>query len=254
MLNQFIFTPFNLDAPFPELESLAPTDWFVNKPTLPGGNAQQRMSVIHQPIADFITNTCLQNMRPVSIAGDCCTALGVVAGLQKAGINPTLLWLDAHGDFNTWETTPSGFIGGMPLAMLVGRGQQDMVQAVGLRPLPENQVILCDGRDLDPKEKQALVQSGVHHIEDIHAVLELPLLANPLYIHLDVDIVNPDDAPAMHFRAPGGPSLADLMAVFQTLARTKQIVAVSMATWDPRLDEDGRSQTVCMELLDCLIR
>jgi arginase len=253
MRNQFILTPFNLDAPFPELESLAQPDWQLNKPALPGRNPQQRMSAIHQPIADFVRNTCSQGMRPVSIAGDCCTALGVVAGLQIAGLNPTLIWLDAHGDFNTWETTPSGFIGGMPLAMLVGRGQQDMVQAVGLRPFPEDRVILCDGRDLDPKEKQALFQSAVHHFEDIRAMLEHPLLANPLYVHLDVDIVNPDDVSAVRFRASGGPSSGDLLAVFQTLAQTKQILAVSMASWDPRLDDDGRSRAVCMELLDGLI-
>jgi arginase len=250
--NQFILTPFNLDAPLPELQQLAQEDWYINKIVLPDMSTQQRMSAIHQPIASFVAHTCSQGMRPVSIAGDCCTALGVAAGLQRAGINPTLLWLDAHGDFNTWETTPSGFIGGMPLAMLVGRGEQGMVEAVSLRSCPENQVLLCDGRDLDPREKQALAQSGVHHIEDIRALLEHPLLADSLYIHLDVDIVNPDDAPAMRFRASGGPSSADLRSVFQTLALTKQIVAVSMATWDPRLDGDGRSKTICMELLDCL--
>lgn len=254
MFNQFILTPFNLDAPAPELESLAQADWYINKPAMPSGNNQKRISAVHQPIADFVASTCSLGKRAVSIAGDCCTALGVAAGLQKFGLNPTLIWLDAHGDFNTWETTPSGFIGGMPLAMLVGRGQQDMVQALGLRPFSEERVILCDGRDLDPKEKLALIQSGVHHVKDAHTLLEHPLLANPLYIHFDVDIVNPNNAPAMRFRASGGPSSADLLAIFKSLAQTKRILAVSMATWDPRLDEDGRSRAICMELLDSLIR
>jgi arginase len=251
--NQFILTPFNLDAPVPELAPLAQADWHINKPALPELSTQQRMSTIHQPIAGFVAHTCLQGMRPVSIAGDCCTALGVAAGLQRAGFNPTLLWLDAHGDFNTWETTPSGFIGGMPLAMLVGRGEQSMLRALTLHPLPEHHVILSDARDLDPKEKQALAQSGVHHLIDVREVLAHPLLANPLYVHLDADIVNPDDAPAMRFRTPGGPFSADLLAIFHTLAQTKHIVAVSMATWDPQLDKDSRSQATCMELLNCLI-
>src|SRR5512136_997268 len=98
------------------------------------------MSVLHQPLAEFTAQTVLHGDRPVSLAGDCCTPLGVLAGLQQAGLVPVLLWLDAHGDFNTWETTPSGFLGGMPLAMLVGRGDQTMAQAVGLRPLPESRV------------------------------------------------------------------------------------------------------------------
>ena len=60
------------------------------------------------------------------------------------------MWLVSHGDFNTWETTPSGFLGGMPLAMLTGRGDQRMLEAVGLDPLADNQVWLSDARDLDP--------------------------------------------------------------------------------------------------------
>lgn len=253
MRNRFILTPFFLDEPSPELESLAQPDWYVNKPVLPKGNKQQRMSTLHQPIADFVASTSLQGIRPVSIAGDCCTTLGVLAGLQKAGLDPMLLWLDAHGDFNTWETTPSGFLGGMPLAMLVGRGERTMAQAVALRPFPESRVILCDGRDLDPEEKQALAQSEVHHVVDARSVLDHPLLANPLYVHFDTDVINPNDAPAMSYRASGGPTLADLRAVFQSLAQTKQIVAVSMTTWTPQLDEDGHSQAICMELLRSLI-
>ncbi len=59
-------------------------------------------------------------------AGDCVASLGVAAGLQRAGIEPSVAWLDAHGDFNTWETTPSGFMGGMPLAVLAGLGDQSI--------------------------------------------------------------------------------------------------------------------------------
>jgi arginase len=253
MQNRFILTPFFLDKPSPELEALAQPDWRVNRPILPEGGRQQRMSALHQPIAKFVTDAVLQGDRPVSIAGDCCTTLGVLAGLQQAGLNPILLWLDAHGDFNTWETTPSGFLGGMPLAMLVGRGEQTMARAVGLRPFPESRVILCDGRDLDPEERQALAQSEVHHVTDARSLPDHPLLTDPLYVHLDADIVNPNDVPAMSYRAAGGPSSADVQAVFQSLFQTKQIVAVSMTTWTPQLDGDGRSRAVCMGLLGCLI-
>jgi arginase len=253
MQNRFIVTPFFLDEPSPELESLAQTDYFINKPLLPAGDRQQPMSALHQPIAAFVADTLAQGNRPVSIAGDCCTTIGVLAGLQRAGLQPTLLWLDAHGDFNTWETTPSGFLGGMPLAMMVGRGEQTMVNAVGLRPFPEHRIILTDGRDLDPEEKQALAESEVIHLPDINTLLEHPLLNNPLYVHFDTDIINPDDAPAMSYRAEGGPSVADLKTLFRSLAQTGRIACVSMTTWNPDLDTDGRSQAVCMELLTCLI-
>jgi arginase len=253
MRNRFILTPFALDEPSFEMEALVQPDWKVNKPALPRGDKQRRISALHQPLAQFVTKTVLHGGRPVSLAGDCCTSLGVLAGLQQAGLDPVLLWLDAHGDFNTWETTPSGFLGGMPLAMLVGRGDQTMVQAVRLHPLPESRVILSDGRDLDPKEQQALAQSEVQRVVDARSLPDHPLLTNPVYVHFDVDIINPNDAPAMSYRAAGGPPLADLRGVFQSLSQTSQIVAVSMATWTPQLDGDGRSRATSMELLQLLI-
>lgn len=253
MRNSFILTPFFLDEPWPELESLVKTDWQVNKPALPDGEEQHRMSSLHQPLADFVAETITGGKRPVSIAGDCCTAIGVLAGLQRAGINPLLIWFDAHGDFNTWETTPSGFLGGMPLAMLVGRGEQRMINTVGLHPLPESQVILTDARDLDPGEQDLLRKSSVHHLSDTRSLIGHPLPNIPLYIHLDADVINPNDAPAMNYLAPGGPRVSELQEVFRFLAQTGRIVAVSVSTWNPSLDKDERSQRVSMELLCTLI-
>jgi arginase len=251
--NKFIVTPFLLDQPVPDLESLIQKTHILNKPALLEATSQQRLSQIHQPLAQYITDVIADGERPVSIAGDCCTTIGVLAGLQRAGLDPVLLWLDAHGDFNTWETSPSGFIGGMPLAMLVGRGEQTMMNAAGTKPLPENQVILCDARDLDPLEKQALAESKVHHVNDARNLLQHPQIARPLYVHFDTDIVNPDDAPAMSYATAGGPTAAELQSIFRSLARSAQIVAVSMTTWNFALDKDGRSQAVCMELLRSLI-
>jgi arginase family enzyme len=141
----------------------------------------------------------------------------------------------------------------MPLAMLVGRGEQTLVNAVSIHPLPETQVILTDGRDLDPEEQQALIGSKVHHLPDPHALLEHPLISHPLYIHFDTDIINPKEAPAMSYLAQCGPSAAELQALFRSLAQTGQIIAVSMTTWNPRLDSDGHSQVVSMALLRALI-
>lgn len=252
MQNHLILTPFFLDEPSPVLETLTQPGWQVNKPALPDSEKQQRMSAIHEPIAAFVADTLAKGHRPVSVAGDCCTTLGFLAGLQRAGLSPTLLWLDAHGDFNTWETTPSGFLGGMPLAMLVGRGEQTMAQAVGLKPFPENQIILSDGRDLDPPEQVAVQQSQMAHVLDIRALPSHPLTQRPLWVHFDTDILNLADAPAMSYPAAGGPSAAELKTVFEQL-KARQIVAISMTTWTPRLDTDGRSKEVCMDLLHSLI-
>jgi arginase len=204
-------------------------------------------------MAEFVENAITRGQRPVSIAGDCCSSIGVLAGLQIAGVNPTLIWLDAHGDFNTWETTPSGFLGGMPLAMIVGRGEQTMPHAVGLRSFPESRVILSDARDLDPDEKKALAASAVNHLKDIRTVPDHPLIAGPLYVHIDADVINPNDAPAMSYLAPGGASATEMETIFRRLARSGRVIAVSLSAWNPDLDLDRRSQSVCMRLLNALI-
>ena len=253
MQNQMILTPFYLDELLPELEILAAPDWIINKPLLPDGEKQQRLSALHQPLADFTQQIVLNGKLPISIAGDCCTTLGMLAGLQRAGSDPTLIWFDAHGDFNTWATTPSGFLGGMPLAMVVGRGEQTMLTAQALSPLAEDRVILTDARDLDPGEKQLIEGSDVIHLPDVQNLLNATLPDGPLYIHLDMDIVNPANAPAMNYLAAGGPSAEELQAVMKHLRRTKKIAAVSVATWNPKLDEDGQSRRVCMGILDALI-
>ena len=253
MQNQMILTPFFLDEPLSELESLAASDWLINKPLLPDGETQQRLSALHKPLADFTQQSVLSGKRPISIAGDCCTTIGMLAGLQRAGLEPILIWFDAHGDLNTWETTPSGFLGGMPLAMLVGRGEQTMLKALDLIPLAEDRVILTDARDLDPGETQLIEEANIIHLPDVKNLLDSTLPDGPLYVHIDTDIVNPTEASAMNYPAAGGPSAKEMQTIMKHLNRTEKIAAVSVSTWNPKMDEDGQSRRLCMGLLDTLI-
>ena len=252
MNNHFILTPFFLDEPVPSLKPIAQDDWELNEPEIIGEGQQQRMTLIHKPLATAVSNTIKSGKRPVSIAGDCCTTIGVVAGLQQAGVNPTLIWFDAHGDFNTWETTPSEFLGGMPLAMLVGKGEMTMMNGVEATPLPENQVILTDGRDLDPGEKVLVDESKVLHIIDPAQLLTMPLPEGELYVHFDVDILDPADAPAMNYPAPGGPTVETLRNVFTRLAESGQVAAISVSAWNPEMDGSSHSQSVILDLLATL--
>ena len=253
MKTQFILTPFILDRFSPDLENLADTGWILNKPPLPKGDVQTRMSAIHKEIASHVAETRNAGMIPVSIAGDCCPTIGVTAGLQRAGVNPLLIWFDAHGDFNTWDTTPSGFLGGMPLAMTVGLGEQKMPQAVGLRSLPQENIILTDARDLDPGEKALVRGSKIRHLRDPKELVEIPLAGHEIYVHFDTDVINPLDAPAMSYLAKGGPRASELEEIFRYLAQTGQIAAVSMATWNPDSDKDRRSRDTSLTLLSILL-
>lgn len=253
MKNHFILTPYFLDEPLPELEVLVSSASYLNKIRLPAGEQQIRMSTLHSGIMSQVEKAVRAGSRPVSICGDCCATIGVVAGLQRAGMEPSLMWFDAHGDFNTWETTPSGFLGGMPLAMLVGRGEQIMVNTVGLQSVSEEKIILTDGRHLDPEERQLIKGSEVRHLTDVKSLTDYGLPAGPWYVHFDVDIVNPIDVAAVSYPASGGPRASELAAVFDYLANTGQVAAVSMSTWNPNLDEEGQSQDVCMLLLSRLL-
>jgi arginase len=253
MENRFILTPYYLDEPLPGLEPLAESGWEVIKQDLSDAEQQLRMGQLYELLAHEVAELVTAGYRPVSIAGDCCSTIGIAAGLQRAGVDFTLIWLDAHGDFNTWETTPSGFLGGMPLAMLVGRGEQTMPEFVGLRSFAEEQIILTDARDLDPAEKTALLESMIVRLTNVDDLVQYPLPDRPLYVHLDVDIIDPGEAPAMNYRAPGGPSADKLQEAFRYLASTANIQAVSMSAWNPELDNDGRTREVCMRLLDNLL-
>ena len=205
MQNRWILTPQYFEHPEPVLAQVVPVDATMNGPhTIPDRSAES-MAALHRPIASFVEATARESARPVSVAGDCCAAVPVLAGLQRAGIAPTLVWIDAHGDFNTPETSPSQFLGGMPLAMMVGRGPQWMCESVGLKTFPEDRVWLIDGRDLDPMERTGLDASAVRRTGMAGmATLEL---SGPVWVHLDVDVLNADDMPAFNYPVSGGPGV-----------------------------------------------
>ena len=212
-------------------------------PPLPDGSPQHRMAVLCRHLAEQVA----VETDPVVFAGDCVSAIGVLAGLQRAGLDPTLVWFDAHGDFHTWETTRSGFLGGMPLAMIVGRGEQTVVDGAGLTPLDERRVALVGARDLDPGEDEAVAASSmaVLSVADV-AAWEPP--AGPVHVHVDLDVVDPREMPAHNYPAPGGPSLAEVRAALVHLAATGRIAAVSFSTWNPALPGADRAAAAGAEL------
>ena len=128
-----------------------------------------------------------------------------------------------------------------------------MIEALELIPMAEERVIITDARDLDPGEKQLIEEANIIHLPDVKSLLDSKLPDGPLYVHLDTDIINPAEASAMNYLAAGGPSAKELQTVMKYLSRTEKIAAVSVSTWNPKMDEDGQSRKVCMRLLDTLI-
>ena len=230
-----ISVPYFIGAAMPGL--VTPQPGLEFSPPLPNGSSQQRMAVLYRHLADRVA----AERSPVVYAGDCLAAIGVLAGLQRAGIDPTLVWFDAHGDFHTWQTTRSGFLGGMPLAMIVGRGEQTIVDGVGLAPLDERRVVLVGARDLDPGEDEAVAASSMTVVPSAMDLNGRDLPPGALHVHVDLDVVDPRDMPAHNYPAPGGPSLREMQAVLARLAATGRVAAVSFSTWNPALPGADRA-------------
>lgn len=204
------------------------------------GDQTESLAPIHRELADTVSDVIAGGDRPFAVLGDCCQAIPVMAGLERNGLQPTLIWLDSHGDFNTWETSPSGFLGGMPLAMLTGRGDQRMMQAVELSPIDDGRVVLCDGRDLDPGERILVEDSGIQFVDRLEELDPATLPQGPLYVHFDSDIIDADEAPAFLYPAPGGPSADEMRQVLEKLMATGRVVAISTTVgWDVASDRDG---------------
>jgi len=243
-----LLVPFHIGELVPGLTT--PEGGELLEPELPAGEPRDRMIALFRELADRVDDGA-----SLVFAGDCMAPLGALAGLRRRGVTPFVVWLDAHGDFNTPETTPSGYIGGMPLAMLTGRGDPTIVRALGLETLDTARVVLSDARDLDPEEGVALKASGVRlcsSAETAEIATWVPQEA-PVYLHLDVDVVTPTDMPALRFPAAGGPSLERVASALETLARTRTIACTTVAcTWDPSKPNAAEAAKATERLVDKL--
>lgn len=249
-----MITPFFLNEPRPVIGEGWSEEPALNAVTIVTGPVTDAIAPVHLAIADFVAEGASQSDVAISIAGDCCASIPVLAGLQRAGRNPVLVWLDSHGDFNTWETSPSGFLGGMPLAMIAGRGEMSLMENVGAVAIPECDIYLCDARDLDPKEAEALTNSDVTVCSGLDMLLERLPDGADVYVHFDSDIIDSGEVPAQSYPVAGGPGAGEVEAFFAALAHKTNIVAASMSAWNPELDVEGRSGRIVRHCFQALLR
>ena len=252
MPDRWLLTPQYFEQPEPALAAAVLAEARqVNGPHPIADRGAESMARLHAPVARFVQEAIAAGDRPVSVAGDCCAAVPVLAGLRAAGIEPHLVWIDAHGDFNTPETSPSQFLGGMPLAMIAGRGPRWMAEAVGLSPLPEERIWLIDARDLDPLERAALDASAVRRT----GVAGLGSLRfnGPVLLHIDMDVLDADKAPAFQYPVRGGPSVAAVSRACREFAGANRIAALSVCGWTGGLDSDGRTAAASRHVVEALV-
>jgi arginase family enzyme len=180
---------------------------------------------------------------PVLLASDCSISLTTLPTVARLRADAKVLWLDAHGDFNSPDTTPSGFLGGMCLAGACG------VWDTGFEGrMPPDRVILCGARDLDEGERKLLDRSGATIIGpqvETLVYLQNALDGAPVYIHLDVDVLDPSIFPAQ-FPAPGGLTEERLRDLLEAVADASEVVGVEVTAFEAPEDEDERARLAAL--------
>jgi arginase len=199
---------------------------------------------------------------PLLLSGNCNTTVGVLGGMADTGRRLGLVWFDAHGDFNTPETDPGGFLDGHGLAMAAGRCWRPLTSKVpGFTPLPEERVVLVGARSFDDAEETALRDSSVAWLSPEQARDEdrvartaqtLARYADQVHVHVDLDVHDPSIAPANGYAAPDGMSAGEVRAVIRRIGTRLPIRSATLAAYDPSYDVAHRMERVALDLLVAL--
>ncbi len=213
---------------------------------------------LHRAVAAEVRGAVAAGAFPLVLSGNCGSAIGALAA---AGAGTGIAWFDGHGDFNTPETTRSGFLDGMALAIATGRCFRPLALSVpGFAPVAEHDAVLVGARDLDPAERTALQGSGVSWV----TVAELRRLgagvalqpamdrvrARRMHVHIDLDVHDPALAPANEFAPPDGLTPPEVQDAVRAIAGARGICSASLAAYDPAVDPEGRALAAGLQLID----
>ena len=203
---------------------------------------------------------------PVVLGGDHSIAMGSIAGVaafqrqRKAKLG--LVWFDAHADSNTAETTPSGNIHGMPLAVVLGLGAPELVNLAGACPMLDGSRAAVVGlRDVDPAERANVKASGIgaFTMRDVdergmRGVMEEAIRragsgSAGIHVSFDLDVMDPEEAPGVGTPSPGGLSYREAHLAMEMLADTGKVVSVELVEANPILDHGNATARLGVELL-----
>jgi arginase len=206
-------------------------------------------------ISQRVSKAVAEGSFPVVLSGSCFAAVGVMAGLAES--SPGVVWLDAHADFNTPDSTVYGYFDGMALAILTGGAWRAMRAGVpGAPPIPEDAVVLAGARDLDEEEARRLGESKVTHLPperldspDALVTAVEAIAPSGLYLHVDLDVLDPAEGRANIYSAPGGLRAEQLEALLAALLERFPVRALSLTAYDPGADPAGEVPPIALRLL-----
>jgi arginase len=217
-------------------------------------------------LADAVQKTLDEDMTPLVLGGDHSIAVGTVAGaaahFYKEGKRIGVIWLDAHGDMNTPDSSPSGNVHGMPLASIMGYGPPELTQLAGVNPMVEpRNVALVGIRDLDSKERKLMKDSGVHvfTMRDIDERGMREVMADAIRyagddtagiaVSLDMDFVDPSDAPGVGTPVRGGVTYREAHLALEMIADSKLMCSFEVVEVNPVIDLHNTTATLGVELV-----
>ena len=215
---------------------------------------------LNKRLKEMVKDAIKDNYFPLVLGGDCNTSLGTLAGLNSE--NTGIIWLDAHGDFNTPIITLTNYLDGMPLAIATGQCYPDVwTQIAEIDPIDASFVLHVGGRDLDPKERELIVSNNNPMIStaDLKATSVKNVL-NPhlqklknrvkdVYLHIDIDILDPQEVQGVDYRTPNGVFSNEVKDIVKAISEVLQIKAVGFAAYNPNHDDDNKTRDVIISLI-----
>lgn len=216
-------------------------------------------------LANKISEEMDKDRFPVILGGDHSIAIGTLAGVSKKQDNLGVIWYDAHGDLNTDETSPSGNIHGMPLAVGLGIGDPELTKIGGDHPKikPEN-VVIIGARSLDEGERVLIKEKGIkvytmHEIDKLgmttvisEAIKYLREKTQGVHLSLDLDGLDPSDAPGVGTPVNGGISFRESHLAMEMLAASDILISAEFVEVNPILDDKNKTATVAVDLAGSL--
>ena len=217
-------------------------------------------------VAEIVQHALEEGFLPIVLGGDHSISIGSMAGvashLRKQSKRVGCLWLDAHGDMNTPESSPSGNVHGMPLASLIGYGAPELVELLDFKPKVEaRNVALVGVRDFDSKEKRLVKESGVHvfTMRDIDERGMREVMSEALRIvtdetdgavvSLDMDFVDPSDAPGVGTPVRGGVTYREAHLALEMIADSEAMVSLELVEINPVIDLHNKTALLGVELI-----
>lgn len=227
----------------------------------PNESVPQSIIDMSERTASAVETVMEQGGFPLTIGGDHSLAIGSINGSAEHG-ELGIIWFDAHGDFNTPETTPSGIVRGMPLAAVLGRGSFEDEKWAHASNLQEENVVIVGARALDEKEEQKLEESEVtvFSMEDIReegieSIVEEAISiaggdTDSIHVSLDVDVLDPEEAPGVGHPEPGGITEEEVKQALQKIAASQtELRSMDITDINPLQDQGNKTGELVSELV-----